>query len=114
VGFGQVEDIRRELWYGTPVRYVRPHPAHSTMLTSPLEHPFDTIPHSSTSLASKSEPEVDLYGIPTSSTSLAGKSEPEVHLYDVLAQLPTPASSSVLAGERSHLLQLPRKQQMTC
>jgi hypothetical protein len=73
--------------------------------------PFDTIPHSSTSLASKSEPEVDLYGIPTSSTSLAGKSELEVHLYDVLAQLPTPTSSSILAGERSHLL---HKQQMTC
>ena len=44
MGFGQVEDIRRDLWYGTPVRYVRLHPAHSTMLTFPLEHPFDTIP----------------------------------------------------------------------
>jgi hypothetical protein len=59
VGFGQVEDIRGDLWYGTPARYVRLHPAHSTTLTFPLEHLFDTIPHSSTSLASKSEPEVD-------------------------------------------------------
>jgi hypothetical protein len=63
VGFGQVEDIRRDLWYGTSTRYVRLHPAHSTTLTFPLKHPFDPIPHSSTSLASKSEPEVDLYGI---------------------------------------------------
>jgi len=58
-----VEDIRGDLWYGTPTRYVRPHPAHSTTLTFPLEHPFNTIPHSSTSLASKSELEVDLYGV---------------------------------------------------
>jgi hypothetical protein len=63
VGFGEVEDIRGDLWYGTPTRYVKPHPAHSTTLTLPLEHPFDTIPHSSTSLASKSEPEADLYGV---------------------------------------------------
>jgi hypothetical protein len=41
---------------------------------------------------------------------LAGKSEPEVHLYDVWAQLPTSASSSFLAGERSRL---PREQHMT-
>ena len=63
MGFGQVEDIRGDIWYGTPARYVRPHPAHNTMLTFPLKHAFDTIPHSSTSLASKSEPEVDLYGV---------------------------------------------------
>jgi len=49
-------------------------------------------------------------GIPMSLTSLAGKSEPEVHLYDVWAQLPTSASSSFLAGERSRL---PREQHMT-
>jgi len=45
------------------MRYVKPHPAHSTTLILPLEHPFNTIPHSSTSLASKSEPEVDIYGV---------------------------------------------------
>jgi len=33
------------------------------MLILPLKHPFNTIPHSSTSLASKSKPEVDIYGI---------------------------------------------------
>ena len=63
MGFGQVEDIRGDIWYGTPAGFVRPHPAHNTTLTFPLELTFDTIPHFSTSLASKSELEVDLYGI---------------------------------------------------
>ena len=40
--------------------------------------------------------------IPMFSTSFAGKSKPEMHLYNVLAQFPTPVSSS-LTGEHSHL-----------
>ena len=47
-------------------------------------------------------------GTRTSSTSLASKSELEVDLYNVS----TPASSSFLAGERS-CLHLPREQWMT-
>ena len=63
-GFWPVENIRGDPWYGTPARYVRrPHPAQSTTPASPLKHPFDAIPHASTSLACKNELEVDLYGI---------------------------------------------------
>ena len=70
MGFGEVEDIRGDLWYGTPMRYVKLHPAYSTMLILPLKHPFNTIPHSSTSLASKSKPEADIYGVSVALTCL--------------------------------------------
>jgi len=93
--------------------------------------PFDMIPHSSTSLTCKSEPEhlktararwpfpdeADLYGLLVAFPHLPPPSQAGAGWRRVFmifsAQFPMPMSSFFLAGEHSRICHLPCKQQVT-
>ena len=99
-GFGRLENIRGDPWYGTLARYVRrPHPAQSTTPASPLSmlFPLFHLPHMQKRAGGGS---LWRFGsVPTSSVSPAGRHR-------------TPMSS-FLTGERSRPLHLPQKEQVT-